>query len=71
MAVNKLQKIAREKRQDFLTRRFEFECGGDTQQSDKIRARIQKAEDLKSVCHKIRSVIPHSVRWTNLSTHPC
>jgi hypothetical protein len=55
--LTKLRKIAREKRHDFLTRRIVFECGGDTQKADKIRARIQKAEDLKSVCRKIRSIV--------------
>jgi hypothetical protein len=57
LAVAKLRKIARKKRHDFLTRRVTFECGSDTQKADKIRARIQKAEDLKSVCRKIQSIV--------------
>jgi hypothetical protein len=29
LKIRKLRKIARQKRQDFLTRRVDFECGGD------------------------------------------
>jgi hypothetical protein len=57
LKVRKLRKIAREKRQAFLTRRVDFECGGDTQLAAKVRARILKAEDLKTVCTKIRHVV--------------
>jgi hypothetical protein len=41
----------------FLTRRVDFECGGDAQLAAKVRARILKAEDLKIVCKKIRYVV--------------
>jgi hypothetical protein len=57
LQVRKLRKIARNKRQEFLTRRVDFECGGDAQLAAKVRARILKAEDLKIVCKKIRHVV--------------
>jgi hypothetical protein len=55
--IRKLQKEARQKRQDFLTRRVDFECGGDNEKAAKIRVRIQKAEDLRQVCRKISNVV--------------
>jgi hypothetical protein len=60
LKIRKLRKIARQKRQDFLTRRVDFECGGDQQQAATIRARILKAEDLKSVCRKLRNIVSPS-----------
>jgi hypothetical protein len=57
LQVRKLREIAREKRQSFLTRRVDFECGGDAQMAAKVRARILKAEDLKTVCNKICHVV--------------
>jgi hypothetical protein len=55
--IRKLRKEARQRRQDFLTRRVDFECGGDTEKAAKIRMRIQKAEDLRQVCTKISHVV--------------
>jgi hypothetical protein len=57
LQVRKLRKIAREKRQWFLLRRVDFECGGDAQLAAKVRAWILKAEDLKIVCTKIRHIV--------------
>jgi hypothetical protein len=42
---------------DFLTRRVDFECGGDDDKADRIRVMIQKAEDLRAVCKKIRNFV--------------
>jgi hypothetical protein len=55
--IRKLRKEAAQKRRDFLTRRVEFECGGDEEKSDRIRAMIFRAEDLRAVCKKIRNVV--------------
>jgi hypothetical protein len=62
---NKIQKLRTEavqKRCAFLTRRFDFECGGDSDsdKADRIRAMIQKAEDLCAVCKKIRHFVKPS-----------
>jgi hypothetical protein len=53
--IRKLRQQAVQKRRDFLTRRVDF--GGDVEKADKIRALIQKAEDLCEVCRKIRHVV--------------
>jgi hypothetical protein len=55
--IRKLRQEAAQKRRDFLTRRVEFECGGDDEKADRIRAMIQKAEDLRAVYKKIRNVV--------------
>jgi hypothetical protein len=56
-SVRKLRKAAAQKRRDFLTRRVDFKCGGDEEKSNKIRAMIQKAEDLRQVCLKIQHIV--------------
>jgi hypothetical protein len=55
--IHKLHTEAAHKRRDFLTRRVNFECGGDPDKADRIRAMIQKAEDLRAVCKKIRNFV--------------
>jgi hypothetical protein len=55
--IHKLRTEAAQKRWDFLTHCVDFECGGDTDKADRIRAMIQKAEDLRAVCKKIRNFV--------------
>jgi hypothetical protein len=58
--IRKLRTVAVQKRCDFLTRRVDFECGGYRDKADRIRAMIQKAEDLRAVCKKIRNFVKPS-----------
>jgi hypothetical protein len=58
--IRKLQTEAVQTRCAFLTRRVDFECGGDSDKADRIRAMIQKAEDLRAVCKKIRHIVKPS-----------
>jgi hypothetical protein len=58
--IRKLHTEAVQKRCDFLIRRVDFECGGDQDKADRIRAMIQKAEDLRAVCKKIRTFVKPS-----------
>jgi hypothetical protein len=55
--IRKLRKEAAQKRRDFLTCRVTFECDGDEEKAERIRTMIQKAEDLRAVCQKIRHVV--------------
>jgi hypothetical protein len=55
--TRKLQKEAAQQRRDFLTRRVDFECDGDEDKADRIRAMILKSEDLRAVCKKIRKFV--------------
>jgi hypothetical protein len=58
--IRKLRTEAVQKRCDFLTRRVDFECGGDQDKADRIRTMIQKAEDLRAVCKKIQHFVKPS-----------
>jgi phage-related protein len=55
--IRKLRAEATQKRWEFLARRVNFESGVDEEKSDRIREMIQKAEDLREVCRKIRHVV--------------
>jgi hypothetical protein len=55
--IPKLRTEAAQKRREFLACRVNFECGGDEEKSDRIRAMIQKAEDLREVCRKIQHIV--------------
>jgi hypothetical protein len=55
--IRKLRTEAAQKRREFLARRVHFECGGDEEKSDRICAMIQKTEDLREVCRKIRHIV--------------
>jgi hypothetical protein len=55
--IRKLRTEAAQKRREFLARSVNFKCGGDGGKADRIRAMIQKAEDLREVCRKIRHVV--------------
>jgi hypothetical protein len=55
--IRRLRKEAAEKQKDFLTRRVDFECGGDEEKVARIPAMILKAEDLRAVCKKIRHFV--------------
>jgi hypothetical protein len=55
--IRKLRREAAQKRRDFLTRRVDFECGRDEEKADRIRAIIQKAEDIRAVSKKIRNFV--------------
>jgi hypothetical protein len=55
--ICKLRTEADAKRKEFLTRRVDFECGGDADKAARVRAMILKAEDLREVCRKIQNVV--------------
>jgi hypothetical protein len=55
--IRKLRAEAAQKRREFLARRVNFECGADEEKANRIRAMIQKPEDLREVCRKIRHVV--------------